>query len=406
MRVLSLLLVLFIADRGEATSLRTQIRSLVGAKLTGSLSLAIVANVNAVDEDGRNALHHAAEFGDLPLVEFLTANGVNTRARDKDGQLPLDYAIGEAEKSENSQQALVVSHILEKTYGVNGFDEKGWPPINWAILAGDLQRVIELVDRGVSINYSLTYRRASTFELAELMGNQEIVNYLISVWGATILWEAINQGKYTVVRELLERGLFDVNATDEYGQTLLHRVVNKFRRGPSGSRRTEEMVDLLLEFGANPNAVDNLGQTPLHLINKQSSRVVRALLEAGGDVNAVDNLGQTPMHTSNWGSHEVGRILVEAGGDINAVDSYGRTPLHIVGQREARRTDFLLRAGANPNAVDDEGRTPLHGAALMVRAGWIHGEEMFDLLREAGADPNVVNKKGRTPLDVLNGIYH
>lgn len=404
MRILSLLLLLVIAGRGGATSLRTQIRSLVGVKLTGSLSLAIVANANEVDEYGRNALHYAAELGDLPLVEFLTVNGVSAKTRDKDGQLPLDYAISEAEKSKNSQQALVVSHILEKTWGVNGRDEKGWPPINWTILAGDLQRVIELVDRGVSINYSVAYRRANSFELAELMGNSEIIDYLLSVWGVPILWKAINQGKYTKVREALDRG-FDVNTTDEYGKTLLHRIVSKFYRSPEGRRSSERMVNLLLEFGANPNAVDNLGQTPLHLISRQSPRVVRLLLEAGGDVNAVDNLGQTPMHTSKWGSHEIGRILLEAGGDINAVDNYGRTPLHIVDQREARRTDFLLKAGANPNAVDDELRTPLHATALMARAGWVHGEEMFRLVLEAGANPNIVNKKGRTPLDVLNGIY-
>ena len=405
MRILLLLLLLVITDRGEATSLRNQIRSLVGANLSGPLSLAIITNINKVDEHGRNALHHAVELGDLSLVEFLTTNGVSTKIKDRHGLLPLDYAIGQAEKNKSSQQALIVSHVLEKTWGINGRDEKGWPPINWAIVAGNLPRIKELVDKGVSANYSVSYRRANTFELAELMQNQEIIDYLLSVWGTTILYRAIRQKNYTKVRETLESG-FDVNTVDEYGATVLHRVVSRFQRQPEESRRSEEIVNLLLEFGANPNATNNKGQTPLHLINRQPANVVRSLLEAGGDVNATDNLDKTPLHTSDWGSHEVGRILLEAGADINAIDKFGQTPLHIVDRKEARRTDFLLRAGADPNAIDNEGRTPLHNAAVMAIAGWVHGNDMVKVLQKAGADPGIANKEGRTPLDVLNELYH
>ena len=405
MRILSLSLLLVIVDRGEATSLRNQIRSLVGADLTGPLSLTIIANINEVDEHGQNALHHAVELGDLSLVEFLTTNGVSTKNKDRHGLLPLDYAIAKAERAKNSQQALIVSHVLEKTWGINGRDERGWPPINWAIVAGDLSRIKELVDKGVSADYSVNYLRASTFELAELMQNQEIINYLLSVWGTTILYRIIWQKNYTKLRETLERG-FDVNTVDQYGETLLHRVVSRFQRQPEERRRSEEIVNLLLEFGANPNAINNKGQTPLHLINRQPANVVRSLLEAGGDINATDNLGKTPLHTSDWGSHEIGMILLEAGADVNATDKFGQTPLHIVDRKEATRTDFLLRAGADPNAIDNEGRTPLHCAAVMAIAGWVHGEDMVKLLQKAGADPGVANKEGRTPLDVLNEVYH
>lgn len=86
MRIL-LALLLSVADQGLATALRSQVQSLVGQKLTGSS--AIVTNINVVDEDGRNALHHAVILGNLPLVEFMIANRININGIDNDRRTSL-----------------------------------------------------------------------------------------------------------------------------------------------------------------------------------------------------------------------------------------------------------------------------------------------------------------------------
>ena len=85
--------------------LSEQIRSLIGVQLNSSLP--IVARINEVDEDGLNALHHAAILGDLPLVKFLLANGANPIVKDQYRRYALDYVVAIAEKDLSCQQKLI-----------------------------------------------------------------------------------------------------------------------------------------------------------------------------------------------------------------------------------------------------------------------------------------------------------
>ena len=373
MRILLVVLLFTIAVQGLASALRNQVQSLVGKRLTSSL--AIIGKINAVDEHGRSALSYAAELGDLQLVKFLVTNGANVDKEDKSRLLPFEYAVREAEINNTNQQFMIVSYLLEKTSGVYT-DERGWPALNWAILAGNLQRVKEVISNGAKVKYTVLSHRARTFEVAKLMNDQKIIDYLLSVWGSAIFEYDIRDGLCAKIKEILDRG-FDVNATDDKGETLLHKSV-KYRSG------SEEIVDLLLEYGANPNAVDNKGRTPLHIIDLQPLTIYQALLAAGADVNAVDNNGQTPMHTANWRHHKIGEILVEAGADVNAVDNNGQTPLHMVEWKWHTRSDFLLKAGANPNATDNNGQTPLDIATSVV-----HGAKIFELLQKVKADSSI-----------------
>ena len=61
-------------------------------------------------------------------------------------------------------------------------------------------------------------------------------------------------------------------------------------------------VALLLEAGADPNARDVSGWTPLHKAAgfNANPAVVGALLDAGADVHARDADGWTPLHLAAW----------------------------------------------------------------------------------------------------------
>lgn len=149
----------------------------------------------------------------------------------------------------------------------------------------------------------------------------------------------------------------------------------------------------LLAAGADPNAMNDYGRTPLHIaVSCCKDEICRLLLEAGADPMAKDKDGQTPLHYATEGTKV--RLLLEAGADPMAKDAYGRTPLQgrlwwTDESKDAVSVGLLLAAGANPNAKDNGSLTPLHCA----RDG-----EVVELLLGAGADPNAENESGLTPL--------
>jgi ankyrin repeat protein len=80
-----------------------------------------------------------------------------------------------------------------------------------------------------------------------------------------------------------------------------------------------EVVQVLLDHGANPNVEDNLLGTPLHHVaagryesQEDGIRVAQLLLECGVDVNAQDTNCETPLHlASAFGRLEIVRVLLE-----------------------------------------------------------------------------------------------
>ena len=91
-------------------------------------------------------------------------------------------------------------------------------------------------------------------------------------------------------------------------------------------------VKLLLDAGADVNAMDNDGETPLHIASyKGYIEITKLLLDRGADVNARDlwkQFGRTPLHFAAWGGNsEIARLLLDKGADINAKRWDGFTPI-------------------------------------------------------------------------------
>jgi ankyrin repeat protein len=68
----------------------------------------------------------------------------------------------------------------------------------------------------------------------------------------------------------------------------------------------------------------NSGTTPLHLaiVGLESVAFVRSLIDSGAEVNAKNNYGETPLH---WcvqkGNEEILRALLDEGADVNVADN-------------------------------------------------------------------------------------
>mmetsp|Transcript_39622 Transcript_39622/g.93084 ORF Transcript_39622/g.93084 Transcript_39622/m.93084 type:complete len:113 (+) Transcript_39622:3-341(+) len=84
------------------------------------------------------------------------------------------------------------------------------------------------------------------------------------------------------------------------------------------------------------------------------------LVEAGANVNAADVQGRTPLCRAAFRNHfEVSQMLVEARADVNSVDTHGWTPLHAAARirHGLAVSEMLVRAGADVHSTtDDVGR--------------------------------------------------
>ncbi len=127
---------------------------------------------------------------------------------------------------------------------------------------------------------------------------------------------------------------------------------------------------------------------------------ISQLIEKGADVNAKDKLGYTPLvMAAKGGLSDVCMKLVELGADVNARDKHGDTPLIRAAKRgHSKMCMKLIELGADVNAKDKWGLTPLLCAA---KEGYSAKEGHSDVcmkLIELGADVNVKDKNGWSPL--------
>lgn len=148
--------------------------------------------------------------------------------------------------------------------------------------------------------------------------------------------------------------------------------------------------------GANINAKDSDGNTPLHIAaSKGSLDIVRLLVDSGAIIGDLNNRQATPLHlAASADSVEVISFLLGKGADIEAVDSSVMTPLNEAAkQGKEKSVNILTQSGANINTSDSRLNTPLHWAA---NYGY---NAIINTLVSAGAFINPVNRDDETPLD-------
>jgi ankyrin repeat protein len=150
-----------------------------------------------------------------------------------------------------------------------------------------------------------------------------------------------------------------VNIKEAGGMPLISRAAAAIQAdGPIGARfDSTKVIQLLIGAGANPNARDADGNTPLFETNSEG--VARALIKGGADPNARNCDGQTPLFVRYF--DEPKRALIQAGADVRTRDKSGRTALFY--QDDTDSVKMLLQAGADVNAIDSEGLTPIEFAA-------------------------------------------
>jgi ankyrin repeat protein len=111
---------------------------------------------------------------------------------------------------------------------------------------------------------------------------------------------------------------------------------------------------------------------------------VKQHLAAGADVNAKDEDGYTPLYAvAGRGHKEIAELLIAKGADVNPKDEFGYTPLHIAAGGGGKETaELLIANGADVNVLANDGTTPLDIATHPENPN--DTAEIADLLRKHG----------------------
>ena len=209
-----------------------------------------------------------------------------------------------------------------------------------------------------------------------------IAEHGLNAWTPWVLHQAAQfTSNPTIVRLLLQAGA-DPNAPNDSGLTPLH----------AGAWNSNPMVvSHLLDSRADLNARENDGYTALHYAAAQSGngRVVKLLLDRGADPLAESNDGRTPLHSAL--SYRAEPSVVSTMLDAGAGERL--TPLQLAAlQGDAMALERLLADGADPHETDRYGWGPVHFAVPLG------GPDVVSALLAAGADPRARTISGATAL--------
>ena len=222
---------------------------------------------------------------------------------------------------------------------------------------------------------------------------------------ADIVVAAVHAGDIARLRQLLAEhpGVASAPLGGRYkSRTPLHAVTDWPGYFPNGP----EMVRLLVEAGANPNARQAGEETPLHwAASSDDWHVAAALIDAGADINAPDGSIGTPLENAvGYGCWDVARLLVARGADVDQpwtaaslglldrlAPILGDKPSsqrvsqafwHACSGGQRRAAEYLLGRGADLDWVPDYATgTPLDAA---TGEGTQH-ENLIGWLRQHGA---------------------
>jgi ankyrin repeat protein len=406
--------------------------------------LAVGADPAAANLFGATPMMLAAARGDAPVIQLLLKAGVDVESPNDEGQTALMVV---ARTGQLAAARLLLKHGADvharETWG-------GQTALMWAAAQSQPEMIRLLVRAGARVDERSTVRdwqRRVTAEgrpkdlyrggltpllFAAREGCIACLEVLLDAGadidrddpdGATALIMALLNRHWDTAQFLIEAGA-DVNLWDIYGQTPLYVAVdmNTLPIGrrveiPSMDRAGgEELVRLLLERGANPNAQLKLrpryrniphdryrdpmivwGTTPLLRAAKAGDLpLMKLLLQHGALVNLANSQGVTPLMAAVGDGHihdptrglprteddalQCYDLLRAAGADVNA-----RTPL---GYADA---DLKIRTPAN--------RTALHAAASR---GW---NRVVQRLVEDGAELDVIDSNGLSRIDHALGRF-
>lgn len=321
-------------------------------------------------------LHLAVSSLHFPVVQALLNAPKNPKdqlnLKNEDGDTPLSLAI----KAPLKKGREIVAALINAGANINEKNDKGLTLVHQAILKEDSATAIFLLENGADMNEK-TNDGETSLQLSVHCRLGEVVEALCRRGADTSsgcpLWDALDSEQEDTASILVTHGAdTDCWATGPDGclQTLLHRAIDDNK---------EEIAQFLIRSGCDLNAARKPGAngeggdeakdncTPLHLCCQWGlEQVVQTLVEHGANVNARDSEGKTPIHIAIQNQHAqiISLLLCHPNLDLSLRDKKGLSPfataLTVRNNKAAQA--ILDRLPSAAEQFDNKGRNFLHMA--------------------------------------------
>lgn len=296
------------------------------------------AEINAEDDFKRTALIYAAINNNENIAEYLiNFSDINLDSRDYSGKTAFEYASinnninmikllinagTDLNTESDSGNALVravennnpetVKILINAGADLDARNAYGLTPVMIAVDKRNIELLVILLRNGADVNAEVSNARAYLDEWPE---------------GTKAIYSARLQGDSEITDILISAGAEKNSKPDTELSEQLFQNAQSFNN---------DKAKILIDEGADVNAYNEIGMTPLMIAaEKDNYELAKLLIMRGADVNAKVPIkhkywskGTTALIiAANNGSTSIINLLLKAGADINIKERYGNTAL-------------------------------------------------------------------------------
>ncbi|MDF1539773.1 MAG: ankyrin repeat domain-containing protein [Candidatus Thorarchaeota archaeon] len=254
---------------------------------------------------------------------------------------------------------------------------------------GDLESVKKAVEDGADVNAQDEFFKDTALHKAASAGHESVVEYLIENGSDMLFMNGVDftplhlaarDGQISVVRLILEK-------IDTIPERILNDAIHVASMSVSGSDLIVRLLDDFRTKQVKPSTSSLESGTASLLESSENGDLEGAVaaIESGANVNATDGRGMTPLLWASLRGHlEIVEYLLDHGADIKKTNTAEWTALMEASlEGHAEIVKLLIERGANVNA-----RTFVSGTALMFSSGNGH-LEVVKILLDNGADKTI-----------------